>query len=101
MKGIVWGNTLDRAIKKLEEIKQNYLKYTKEILVQETKDSFTMSNGDYWKAVNVPTAARGYKCNISYIDVSIPYQDINMIVTPATTAYPYCGYKYFDFMEEE
>lgn len=101
MIGIVWGNTLDRAIKKLEEIKQNYLNYTKEILVQETKDLFTMSNGDYWKAVKVSTSAKGYKCNISYIDVNIPYQDINTIVIPATTSYPYCGYKYFDFMEEE
>ena len=34
-------------------------------------------------------------------DVNIPYQDINEIVIPATTTYPYCGYKYFDFIEEE
>lgn len=101
MRGIVWGNTLDRAIKKLEEIKRNYLNYTKEILVQETKDSFAMSNGDYWKAVKTTASAKGNRCNISYIDVNIPYQYINEIVIPATTTYPYCGYKYFDFIEEE
>ena len=58
-----------------------------------------MSNGDYWKAVKASDSARGYRCNISYIDVNIPHQVINTIIIPKTIAYPYRGYIYFDVRE--
>ena len=55
-----------------------------------------MQGGDCWKAVKTNDFARGYCCNISYIDKTIPENIVNEIIIPATKCYPYQGFKYFN-----
>ena len=63
MIGIVWGSTQGRAIKKLEEIRKNYLSYHINI-TRVGRDFFESENGDIWRAVVADNSARGYRCNI-------------------------------------
>lgn len=95
MIGTIWGRTQERACKELEIIKNRYLTYG-EILTEIKKNSFKTQSGDYWVAVKTNEYARGYRCNISYIDKTIPEDIVNEIVIPATKAYPYRGFEYFD-----
>ena len=87
MIGIVWGSTQGRAIKKLEEIRKNYLSYHINI-TRVGRDFFESENGDIWRAVVADNSARGYRCNISYIDELIPNEVKNGLIAHATSAYP-------------
>ena len=99
MNGIVWGSTFERAVKKLEEIEENYLKNTNEKILSRRKGShsyeFVMTNGDYWKAVSAHESMRGCKSNISYIDNEIDFDFISSVIKYCTKAYPYQAFKYF------
>lgn len=94
MTGIVWGRTQERANEELERVKDQYLANGR-VLTSIKKDSFQTQEGDYWKAVKANDFARGYLCNISYIDKTIPEDIINEIVVPATRSYPFQGLNYF------
>lgn len=95
MTGIIWGRTQDRANEEFEKVKNEYLTHGK-VLTYIKKDSFETQDGDCWKAVKANDFARGYCCNISYIDKTIPENIINEIIVPATKCYLYQGFKYFD-----
>ena len=99
MKGIVWYDTFERGIEKMEEIEKNYLVYCYANVLKKTcgnhRYELTYDNGDYWKMVKATESARGYKCNISYIDNEIPFDIIHDIVKPCTKAGPYQAFKYF------
>lgn len=95
MIGIVWGRTKKRAIEKLEEIKKNYISYKLDI-IKEQENYFETQNGDVWRAVEANEYAIGYRCNISYIDKSIPEDLVKKTVIRSTMLYPYQGFKYFD-----
>lgn len=95
MIGIVWGKTKERAIEELEKIKKNYI-HRKTDIIKKGKDYFEAQNGDVWRAVKADEYVRGYKCNISYIDKSIPQDIVRTNVIYSTMLYPYQAFKYFD-----
>lgn len=95
MTGIIWGRTQGRANEELERVRDQYLAYGK-VLSYIRKDGFGTQDGDCWKAVKANDSARGYLCNISYIDKTIPEDIIKTKIIPTTRSYPYQGFKYFD-----
>lgn len=98
MKGIIWGSSITRAQDQLKTICYEYkilgIKYKQE------KHSYYMSevifeNGDLWIALKACEGARGYRCNISYIDELIDDDIVDRIIRPITCALPFNGIKYF------
>lgn len=103
MKGIVWGLDTESAIKKLEQIETQYKLYRTAELVRKSKTKYryelVYDNGDRWVTSNASESARGHKCNISYIDVRIDPEVIDVIIKPCTIAGPYQAFHYFyDFI---
>ena len=99
MRGIVWGLTMEAAVKQLEEIENNYDKYdTAKVLTKRKSSSvyeLVYTNGDYWIACKASESARGHKCNISYIDHRISVDFIHDIIRPCTCLEPYQAYHYY------
>lgn len=95
MIGIVWGSTQGRAIKKLEEIRKDYF-FNHFNIIRVRRDFFEAENGDIWRAVVADNSARGYRCNISYIDELIPNEVKNGLIAHATSAYPYQATHYYE-----
>ena len=98
MKGIVWGKTFASAVDKLDQIAAQYERlhiYPIRIIKSKNEYNIVYENGDYWRACCVNTSSRGYKCNISYIDNSIPNEIIETIILPCTTSPPYQGIIYY------
>ena len=98
MKGIVWGNRWISAVNQLNKIatKYEYLHINPvQIIKTKTEYTITYENGDNWRAIRGNTNSRGYKCNISYIDMNIPNEIIETIILPSTTSPPYQGIIYY------
>ena len=99
MKGIVWGNTFEIASEKLDKIEKNYKLYRTANLIRKIKTKnqhiLEFDNGDYWKAVSARESARGSRCNISYVDSTIPLEFIETVIEPCTSAGPYQAIRYF------
>lgn len=99
MRGIVWGLTTADAIKKMEQIEEDYERYQTANVVTRRKSNFTYElvydNGDRWIACSAKASERGRKCNISYIDVRIDSEIIDCIIKPCTIAGPYHAFCYF------
>lgn len=99
MTGIVWGSTFKRALDKIKEIEKSYKRYRTSNLIFKRKNKYsyelTYDNGDRWIACKAVESLRGYKCNISYIDVNIPKDYVETIIMPSTVAGPYQAIKYF------
>ena len=99
MKGIIWGNTLKNASNKLNEVEENYKRYKTANLIRKIKTKnehiLEFDNGDYWIAKSARESARGCRCNISYIDATIPLEFVETVIKPCTSAGPYQAIKYF------
>ena len=99
MKAIVWGNTFERASKKLDEIEKEYERYRTAKLIRKTKTKnyhiLEFDNKDYWEAKSARESARGSRCNISYIEATIPLEFIDTVIKHCTSAGPYQAIKYF------
>ena len=98
MKGIVWGKTFTSAIDKLDQIVAQYEQlhiYPIRIIKSKNEYSIVYENGDYWRTCCGNTSSRGYKSNISYIDMNIPNEIIETIILPCTTSSPYQGIIYY------
>ena len=98
MKGIIWGKTFTSAIDKLNQIAAQYEKlhiYPIRIIKSKNEYNIIYENGDYWRACCANTSSRGYKSNISYIDMNIPNEIIETIILPSTTSPPYQGIIYY------
>ena len=99
MKGLVWGPTFEIANKKLNNIKQDYLKlkYTidKEI-DNKYQHIIIFNNGDIWKAINASESHRGERANLSYVHRSLiednPDYLPGIMIRNCTYAYPWHGY---------
>ena len=102
MKGIIWvanGNNLQTVGK--DEFDNLIWKY-KEYQGIEPKPGYPrkremqyevlFTNEDWWIVRVANDNARGYKCNISYIDLDIVYN----IIKPAPIAIPWSGERYFN-----
>ena len=98
MKGIVWGNRWISAVNQLDKIAIKYEQlHINPVQIIKTKTEYTITyeNGDNWRAIRGNTNSRGYKCNISYIDMNIPNEIIETIIKPCTTCFPYHGFEYY------
>lgn len=94
MKGIIWGNTEGIAIDKLNKMVEAYQKLGFSV-IKRTKLDCLFDNGDTWRACRCGDNERGRKCNISYIDETIPKEKVNSIILPCTIAYPYQATHYY------
>ena len=104
MRGIVWGLTIADAIKKMEQIEEDYERYQTANVVTRRKSNHTCElvydNGDHWRACGAKESARGCKCNISYVDIRIDPEIVDCIIKPCTVAGPYQAFYYFyDFVK--
>lgn len=99
MKGIIYGSTKDVAYKKLDEIYNNYIKYTFNTAIKITKTlseySIIFDNDDIWIACTSSEYQRGRACNIAYIDKTIPEETIQTIIMPTLKCQPYRAYNFF------
>lgn len=99
MRAIIWGTTFERASKKLDEIEKEYERYRTAKLIKKIKTKnyhiLKFDNKDYWIATSARESARGFRCNISYIDSMIPLGFIDTIIKHCTSAGPYQAIKYF------
>ena len=99
MRAIVWGTTFERASKKLDEIEEEYKRYRTAKLIKKTKTKnqhiLEFDNKDYWIAKSARESARGSRCNISYIEATIPLEFIDTVIKHCTSAGPYQAFKYF------
>lgn len=100
MKGIVWGKTFASAANKLDQIAIQYEQlHINPIRITKSRTGteyiITYENGDYWRTCCGNISSRGYKSNISYIDMNIPNEIIETIILPSTTSPPYQGIIYY------
>lgn len=94
MKGIIWGNTEQIAINKLDKMIEAYQRLGFSV-VKRTRLDCSFDNGDTWRACRCNDNERGRKCNISYIDEAIPKDKVSNIIFPATIALPYTATHYY------
>ena len=98
MKGVVWGSTLERAIKKLEDIENNYKNSFIPIVKKiKNKNQYLVmfENGDVWRATGAYVSKR-QRCNISYIDLEIDSKFREEVIKPVTSFPPYNAIQYYD-----
>lgn len=96
MTGIVWCRYSVDGEKQLDKIINDYIRMNSEIEKQTTHPrQVIFSNGDRWKVCRITDGARGNSCNVSYISTDADIEEINLIVKPATKAYPYQAFKYY------
>lgn len=98
MKGLVWGLTFEDGCKKMDEIKENYLRYHYSIVSEhknKTRYELTFDNGDNWRVMRTYESSRGCKANLSYIDRRIQDMDIIEMIHYCTVAGPWNAIKYY------
>lgn len=49
-------------------------------------------NGDTWKVVRANESARGYRCNIAYIERSIGYDTYRCVIAPTMIDFPFSAF---------
>lgn len=98
MTGIIYYNeNRNQANKILERIIEQYKMQdikTINFVVGESSciSSYaTFDNGDYWAVRRASDNARGYRCNVAYVDRSIPYEIYRAVVLPAMIEFPFCA----------
>ena len=50
-------------------------------------------NGDTWQVVRANESARGYRCNIAYIERSIDYDTYRCIIAPKMIDFPVSAFR--------
>ena len=104
MKGMVFGNTFKRAEIQLNKIVQDYEEYHIFIEQQRKNNSsleIIFDNGDIWRARGISENIHGTRCNVAYIDNTIPLRIINEVIKPLVSAYPFQAYREFSLYEGE
>lgn len=104
MKAIVWYDKYLETAK--EFIKTQIDKYKKigiEGRIIESKSFFRFyaDNGDLWQTASSRESSCRMKCNISYVEKSIPKEFINCVIKPCTVAYPYNAIIYYEYYFEK
>lgn len=99
MTGIIYYNeNREQAIKILEGIVERYK--TMEIPIEYCsigKSYYSIAptakfgNGDMWAVRRACDSVRGYRCNVAYVDRSIPYEMYRSVILPAMIEYPFCA----------
>ena len=92
MKGIIWYDSKLNAQHQLTELIARYNAIN--IQVEEykkgtTQESVRFENGDFWKTCPANRSMKGNRCNISFIERSIPPDFYETVIRPVTSALPY------------
>lgn len=102
--GIVWGRNFNRACRKLDLIKKDYLAVHTNVIYELCSNNeykIIFKNGDCWYALSAEDGLYcGKRVNISYIDSTIDEETIHRIIRPCTSAPPYDAYNYYILDEE-
>ena len=104
MKAIVWYDKyLETAKGFIKTQIEKYKLMGIEGRIVENKNflCFYADNGDFWQTAPSRESSRGMKCNISYVEKSIPKEFINCVIKPCTVAYPYNAIAYYENSEED
>lgn len=93
MKGIIFcGSTRENGNKELEEIVNRY----NQMKIETTRKVYSklgswaeFENGDTWKVVYASDNARGYRCNVAYVERCIDYDTYRTVIMRCLTAAPF------------
>ena len=98
IRGIIWGNTLEKTKEELTRLKHNYLACHR-IITHEVNSRLAgvveFDDGDFWEARVPNEASRGIRCNISYVSRSIDPDLIDNIIAPCTSRPPFNALRYY------
>lgn len=97
MKGIIYYNSSwENGNEQLKQIVTNYehmgIPTTKCHYMQHNSLA-KFENGDTWQVLYANDYARGYKCNIAYIERSIDYDIYRCIIAPKMLDFPFSAFR--------
>lgn len=100
MKIIVWYDNYENGLQKMENIISSYgacLHTVKTKIISNINKTVQIkfSNGDTLKVVPARKSFKGFKCNISIVERSIPFEIFDTIIEPCTMSYPIRGFDFF------
>lgn len=100
MKGIIYCNKIEAGLEQFKKIIEDYdtigIKCEKP-RVSANQAFADFDNGDRWTVVKATDGARGYACNVAYIDRMIPDDFVETIIMPTIKAFPYQAYRYYNW----
>lgn len=93
MKGIIYyESSFEKANEELKKMVDRY----NQMHIPVTKCYYKkigswakFENGDTWQVVKANDSARGYRCNIAYIERSINYNTYRCIIAPKLLDFPF------------
>jgi len=99
MKGIIYyESSFEKANEELKKMVDRY----NQMNIPVTKCHYKkigswaeFENGDIWKVVKANESARGFACNIAYIERGIEKSIIDTIIKPALKAKPYTAFNFW------
>lgn len=104
MKMIIFGSTLDRAIKKMNSI-INYCnkigKEVKETIKTSNEYRVIFKNGDIIRAIQGNENIHGLRANVGLIDKAIPKAVREQIIKPCISAFPWNAIGYYNIEEKK
>lgn len=93
MKGIIYyESSFEKANEELKKIVDRYNQMQIPVVKCHYKriGSYAeFENGDIWKVVKANDSARGFRCNIAYIERCINYDIYRCIIAPKMFDFPY------------
>ena len=94
MRGIIYyESSWENGNKKLKEIIKQYSQIGISVIEchcnKITSSWAEFENGDIWKVIKANDSARGYRCNIAYIERCISYNIYRCIIAPKVLDFPY------------
>lgn len=100
MKGIIYCNKIEAGLEQFKKIIEDYnaigIKCEKPRI--STNQAFVdFDNGDRWTVVKATDGARGYACNVAYIDRMINDDLVEKVIMPTIKAFPYQAYRYYNW----
>lgn len=97
MKGIIYYNSSwENGNKQLQQIVTNYERMKIPVVKCHYLRSGSWAefeNGDTWKVLCANDFARGYRCNIAYIERSINYDIYRCIIAPTMMDFPFSAFR--------
>lgn len=98
MRGIIVGNTYEKAAKKLDRMIKDYQNFwnikPQTIMKNKLQYKVLFENNDVWEILSTNSNARGHKCNILLVDIDIP-EEIVWELRSNIIYIPYGGISYY------
>lgn len=95
MKGAIWSMSAAEGNEMLEKVIENYTRYG--ITIRNKKISaisgstVEFNNGDYWRVCRASDCSRGVRCNVAYVQRSIPLKVYREIICPTMFDFPFAA----------